>query len=188
MLAGGSNQGWLIRDAAEEDAAGAEQGFVSSEAVLEPAAPPQLVLRFDAAGAPPPATPPAPGAAVTVTCGQVLTVSTRVANDLTCPGEGLVVGAPNIVVDLDGHTIRSSLVLEPGQEEGFGGIRNAGHANVVIRGGTVEDFGSGVRLLPGTTYNVVEDMVLRATSSPASSCSTPTTAATATRSGTASSG
>ena len=41
-----------------------------------------------------------------VSCGQVLTESTLVGNDLdNCPGEGLVVGASNIVVDLNGHTI-----------------------------------------------------------------------------------
>ena len=37
------------------------------------------------------------------------------ANDLSgCMGEGLIVGAPNIVVDLNGHTITSGLALDPG--------------------------------------------------------------------------
>ena len=65
------------------------------------------------------------------------------ANDLIdCLGEGLVIGAPNIVVDLNGHTIDGPdylLVNISGQEEGFpAGIRISGHTNVVIRNGTVQ--------------------------------------------------
>jgi hypothetical protein len=45
-------------------------------------------------------------------------------NDLVnCPGDGLVVGAPNITVNLNGHTL-----------DGIGlgaGVRNDGHASAV---------------------------------------------------------
>ena len=101
-------------------------------------------------------------------------------------GEGLVVGAPNIVIDLDGHTLSSGLVLDPGAEEGFfAGVRNSGHTNVVVRGGTVTGFGYGVRLMAGATHNLVTDMTLRSgTPRPGSSSSTPTTGASATRCGT----
>ena len=48
-------------------------------------------------------------------CGQVITESTLVANDLTdCLGEGLVIGAPNIVLDLNGHTISSDALFDRG--------------------------------------------------------------------------
>ena len=66
---------------------------------------PQLVLRFDGPATPPPRRPPRRQPAA-VTCGQVITESTLVTNDLfDCPFDGLVIGAPNIDVDLNGHTI-----------------------------------------------------------------------------------
>ena len=41
-----------------------------------------------------------------VSCGQTLTHSVKLANDLTnCPNNGLVVGADDVTVDLNGHTI-----------------------------------------------------------------------------------
>ena len=52
-------------------------------------------------------------------------------------------------------------MLEPGEEDGLlAGIRNSGHANVVIKNGTVRNFGYGVRLLAGARFNVVENMTL----------------------------
>ncbi|HMQ30439.1 MAG TPA: right-handed parallel beta-helix repeat-containing protein [Chloroflexaceae bacterium] len=166
MIAGtATNYGFMIRDGAEEDPAGAAQSFLASEAVRVPPTPPQLVLRFSDTGTPPPPPPaptePGPGT-TTVFCGQVITQSIRLANDLFgCMGEGLVIGAHDIVLDLNGRTIRSGAIIEPGEEDGLvAGIRNAGYDNVVIRNGTVRGFGYGVRLLPGTTYNVVEDMTL----------------------------
>lgn len=162
MLDGASaNHGWVIRDSAEGDLTGAESSFISSEAVLEPPTPPQLVLRFQEAGTPEPPAPPEPGSAEEVTCGQVITESTRIDNDLLCLGEGLVIGAPNIVLDLNGHTLKSALVVDPGAEEGlFAGVRNAGHANVDVRNGTIEWFGYGVRILGGGEHGSVHDLTL----------------------------
>jgi parallel beta-helix repeat protein len=85
-----------------------------------------------------------------------------VGNDLLgCLGEGLVIGAPNIVVDLNGHTITSGVIIELGEEDALlPGVRNGGHSNVVIRNGTIAGFGYGVVLGPGTTHNIVEDLHL----------------------------
>src|SRR5918999_2061194 len=130
-----------------------------------PATLPQLVLRYEADPTPPP-PPPVPATEETeVHCGQVLRQSTLVANDLRgCPGEGLVVGAPNIVVDLNGHTIHPpATFVDPGEEDGLlSGVRNSGHTNVVIRNGTVRGYGYGVMLTGGTTRNVIEHMTLDA--------------------------
>ena len=95
----------------------------------------------------------------------MLKAHTLVANDLIdCPGEGLVIGAPNIVVDLDGHTIDGPDYLLgniTGQEEGFpAGIRVSGHDNVIVRNGTVQEFGWGVLLTAGTTRAVVENLTV----------------------------
>jgi parallel beta-helix repeat protein len=157
--------GWVIRDAAETDVEGSgpEQSFTSREQPQDPpdVTLPELELRFVAAGTPAPPAPPEPGAPVEVHCGQVITVSTRLANDVTgCLGEGIVIGAPNIVLDLNGKTVSSGLVLEPGEEDVLTpGIRS-GRTNVVIRNGVVRGFGHGVLLGPGATHNVVHDMSL----------------------------
>ncbi|MCL4858862.1 MAG: right-handed parallel beta-helix repeat-containing protein, partial [Caldilineaceae bacterium] len=162
LIAGDPNHGWLIRDAVEEDAAGGEQAFRSRESINAPSTPPQLVLRFEDSGTPPPPLPTEPGATTTVFCGQVITQSTLVGNDLlNCMGEGLVIGASNIVLDLNGHTISSGLPIEPGEEDGLlAGIRNVGYDNVIVRNGTVRNYGYGVRLMAGATYNIVENMTL----------------------------
>jgi parallel beta-helix repeat protein len=90
----------------------------------------------------------APGAAraartITVHCGQTLTHSARLANDLTdCPGDGLDVGADDITVDLGGHTIDGTATPDT-----FGldvGIRNNGHDGVTVENGTVQEFHLGV--------------------------------------------
>ncbi len=77
-----------------------------------------------------------------VTCGEVLTVSTLVANDLAeCPGDGLVVGAAGIEIDLTGRTI-----------DGVGlgaGVLNEGFDGVTISGGTFQEFDIGVHLAAG---------------------------------------
>jgi parallel beta-helix repeat protein len=75
------------------------------------------------------------GGETEVSCGQTLTTSVKLANDLVnCPGGGLIVGAGNITVDLNGHTID-------------GTNKNAGidvqkRANVTIENGTITDFHS----------------------------------------------
>jgi parallel beta-helix repeat protein len=79
-----------------------------------------------------------------VSCGETITASLRLANSLLdCPGDGLVVGAPNITIDLGGHRIDGVGV------EGNGiGIRNEpGQAGVTIRNGLVTQFYEGVRLV-----------------------------------------
>ena len=43
---------------------------------------------------------------VHVSCGEVITVDTKLANDVVdCPRHGLIVGAAGITLDLNGHTI-----------------------------------------------------------------------------------
>lgn len=83
-----------------------------------------------------------------VACGQVLRASTTVTNSLAgCAGDGLVIGAGGITVDLGGHTIAGT---------GLGvGIRNDGHDDVTIRNGAVLDFDHGVVLNAGTVRNAV---------------------------------
>jgi hypothetical protein len=95
-------------------------------------------------------------ASTVVTCGQTVTTSTRLANNLVnCPGDGLVIGAGHITLDLAGHSIRG--VNAPGSE----GIADDGHSRVTVENGTIANFflnGIGLRGAPGSA---VKNMTIR---------------------------
>jgi nitrous oxidase accessory protein NosD len=95
-------------------------------------------------------------ASTVVTCGQTISASTRLANDLVdCPGVGLVIGADNITLDLAGHSI--SGVNAPRSE----GIADDGHGGIKVENGTISNFfinGIGLRKAP---RSVVSDMTIR---------------------------
>jgi parallel beta-helix repeat protein len=95
-------------------------------------------------------------AAALVSCGTVITTSTTLHNDLIdCPGDGIVIGAANITLDLNGHTIDG---LGSAAPFGSDGIDNTGgYDNVVIEDGTVTEFQQGLDLV-GTTGNVVRGL------------------------------
>jgi parallel beta-helix repeat protein len=148
----GPDHGFQIRDPAEgSEEGGAGHGFESREKGENP---PLLVIRFAApptGEAPPAPEPPAPTA---VTCGQVVTTSIQLTANLTdCQDSGLVIGASNIVVDLDGRTI-----------DGVGmgaGILNDGFSRVTIRNGTIQGFDHGVELLSETDLNLIESLTVQ---------------------------
>jgi hypothetical protein len=102
---------------------------------------------------------------VTVTCGQIITRDTKVANDLIdCPRHGLVIGAANITLDLNGHTIDGNGVIFepcPVDEPCNAGIANSGIRDgrpingrgfdgVTIANGTVREFAEGGIYITGT--------------------------------------
>jgi parallel beta-helix repeat protein len=97
-------------------------------------------------------------ASTTVSCGQTLTASTTLTSDLVgCQGSGLLVGADNITVDLNGHTIDGTSARKPGT----GAIVTKGsHTNVTISNGTVRGFYfSGIAL--SGRGNVIRKMTVR---------------------------
>jgi large repetitive protein len=104
----------------------------------------------------------------TVHCGQTLTHSVKLANDLTdCPGDGLVIGADGITVDLNGHMIDGT-VTQTGCDfpaAPRAGIDNlAGHDGVTITGGTIQQFDSGVAaggFTTGMSDSRVHDLTVR---------------------------
>jgi parallel beta-helix repeat protein len=95
-------------------------------------------------------------APTTVVCGQTLTTSTTLANDLVdCPGTALVVGADGITIDLNGHT------LDGTGAAGSEGIADDGHQNLRVANGAIQQFrvdGVGLRGAPGS---VVANMTVR---------------------------
>jgi hypothetical protein len=123
MLDAGVSYGWVIRDSVEgED--GGDQEFVSREEPQDPppSTLPVLVLKYEAGSTVEPDSPSEAVGETVVYCGQVITQSTRVHpdSDLTaCMGEGLVIGGPHIVLDLNGEVIASGALVEPGEEVGL---------------------------------------------------------------------
>jgi parallel beta-helix repeat protein len=100
------------------------------------------------------------GPPTTVVCGQVITQSIHVANDLlNCPADGLVIGAANIKVDLGHHVIDGdgiNVVTDDGIDN------TGGFDNVKITHGTIQQFSQGVRLV-GATQNKVEHVTVTQT-------------------------
>jgi parallel beta-helix repeat protein len=78
-------------------------------------------------------------------CGAIITADTTLGSDLTdCSGDGIVIGAAGITLDLDGHTIDGDATA--GATEAGIGIRNDGYDDVTIKSGFVQEFDFGVRL------------------------------------------
>jgi hypothetical protein len=94
--------------------------------------------------------------AATVTCGQVITASITVDNDLTdCTGKGLVVGANDITIDLNGHTIDSTAsIITPD----IIGVDVGAFDRVTVRNGRIAHFRTGVRL--GSDAGAATDAVI----------------------------
>lgn len=82
-------------------------------------------------------------------CGTTIVANLTLDHDLTCPGNGLIVGADGITINLNGHTI-----MGPGSGVG---INVPNRTGVVIVGGTVKNFLAGVQLVNSTAIVVKEN-------------------------------
>ncbi len=91
----------------------------------------------------------------TPACGSVLTRSTRLSGDVgPCTGDGLTLGANDITLDCDGHTIRGTPPgfvpregpLPPSGGTAGTGIVVEGRADVHIRNCRIEGFAGGISL------------------------------------------
>ena len=81
-------------------------------------------------------------------CGTTLMTNVKLEEDLTCSGDGLIVGADGITVDLNGHTIAGS---------GAGvGITVRGRRGGVVKGGTLRGFVTGV-MIAGSSGIVIKE-------------------------------
>jgi parallel beta-helix repeat protein len=102
-----------------------------------------------------------------VSCGQTLKASVRLADDLVdCPGNGLIIGANNITVDLNGHTIAgtnapksSTGIMDGGC--GTNGQTCKGHANVTIENGTITGFHCDGVSLAGSHGILLRNMTVK---------------------------
>jgi parallel beta-helix repeat protein len=112
------------------------------------------------------ATPPT----ATVSCGQTLTHSVRLANDLVdCPGEALIVGADGITIDLNGHIVDGTAAPADCDTVDFddrsAGIDDrAGYGGLTIENGTVRQFQNGITAGSGTagmSDSHLHDLIVR---------------------------
>src|SRR5262245_4910409 len=94
------------------------------------------------------ASPAAASGSAAVHCGQTLTTSVKLNADLIdCPGDGLVIGASGITVDLNGHTVdgvSTSTVCGADPRGLPAGIANhGGFDRVTVGNGTIRQFDTG---------------------------------------------
>jgi large repetitive protein len=114
-----------------------------------------------------------PAAGRTLGCGEVITVDTTLDGDLVdCPDEGLVIGADDITLDLDGHMIDGdgiSPVSCPveGQTCDVGVDNSAGYKGVTIQGGSIQQFNAGVLVSGGADGNLLSRLTISQTTSEA---------------------
>lgn len=89
-----------------------------------------------------------PAQASHVSCGDEITAETTLDSDLLdCPNNGIVIGADDITLDLNGHMVTGD--GEPFESCPEGefcdvGVLNDGHDGVTVRNGSVREFESGV--------------------------------------------
>src|SRR6478735_1632289 len=82
-------------------------------------------------------------------CGDTITADTTLHKDLVnCPNNGIEIGADNITLDLNGHTIDGdgtpSAGCDPATEFCDVGVVNFGHDGVTVMHGSLRQFGGGV--------------------------------------------
>jgi hypothetical protein len=101
-----------------------------------------------------------PAHAQPLACGDTVTQDTTLTADLLdCPGDGLVIGADGITLDLGGHTIGGQIISGSNLEQ-VGIDNSAGHDDVTIRNGRVEFFYHGGIHLVGADRTRVEGVTL----------------------------
>lgn len=89
-----------------------------------------------------------PAAAEHVGCGDVISQDTTLDSDIgPCPGHGIIIGASNVVLDLNGHTITGD--PEVRQSPDKAGVLLRQVSAVTVRNGTVESFDAGVAIMGG---------------------------------------
>jgi len=103
----------------------------------------QFVIVFPAAGSP------------EIACGENITSDTTLTEDLVCPADveyAIVIGAPNITLDLGGHSISGHTPKT--------GVFSIGQEGITIRNGVLEGFDIGVFIIQAN-MTTMENLTVR---------------------------
>ena len=129
---------------------------IDISAQTQPAAPTQSPLQTQQQQQP--STQPL---AISPSCGQVITQNVILTSNLNCAdSDGLIVGASDIVVDLNGHTISGPDVDSDTKTSSKVGIMIPNMNNVVVQDGTIEGFQAGI-LMTGSQNVEVKGIVAK---------------------------
>src|SRR5918994_240328 len=92
-----------------------------------------------------------PGAASSnAACGQVVSGVVNLTANLNCSGDGIIVGGPNTVINMNGFSITG-----PGQDSSKVGIMVPNVDNVVVNGpGSISNFQAGVLLTGANGFKI----------------------------------
>lgn len=91
-------------------------------------------------------------AAPVVRCGQVITADTTLLNDVgPCPANGIIVGADNITLNLNGHKVLGQN-LKTGN---FAGVRLPNRTGVTVIGGRLDPWGQPTGIISGFDAGVL---------------------------------
>lgn len=92
-----------------------------------------------------------------LSCGETLIASTSLDDDLTCAsGSGLIIGAKNVVVDLNGYTLTGTELL------GFDNVgvdNSGGFDGMKVKNGTIVGFDSAVRVADANKIQLIHLIV-----------------------------
>ncbi|MCA1708536.1 MAG: right-handed parallel beta-helix repeat-containing protein [Actinobacteria bacterium] len=101
-----------------------------------------------------------------ISCGAVITRSTTLTADVgPCPNSGIIIGADNIMLNLNGHTVFGVPGPGSGNDAGIrlpnrSGVRVTGQPGSSGRKGTVTGFDAGV-FVNGGSSNTIENLTVR---------------------------
>ena len=90
-----------------------------------------------------------PASAAHVTCGQTITASATLDSNVGPCSTGLVIGADNVTLDLNGFTLSGTAATGEGP-----GVDVTGRTGVTVRNGTITQFDAGVAITGGSGNTV----------------------------------
>jgi parallel beta-helix repeat protein len=97
--------------------------------------------------------------AISPSCGQVITQNVVLTSNLNCAdSDGLIVGASDIVIDLNGHTISGPDVDSQEKTSSKVGVMVPNMNNVVVQDGTINGFQAGI-LMTGSQNVEIKGIV-----------------------------
>jgi parallel beta-helix repeat protein len=102
--------------------------------------------------------PQASAEPASVECGATIIRNTTLHHDLiNCPNNGILIGADNVTLDLNGHRVDGDGTLVGSCLPGTfcdGGIVNDGHSGLIVKGGSITDFGVGIFISRGDKNSI----------------------------------